>query len=370
MRPTHDIDLVKQIARLTFFYHGRSTWRPAQEVRTDLAKLGRRLSVEAVVACQRTAFDLGFVVMTYAHPDEQAEIERLELLMLDRFKADRLRRVILVPGDPRVLDDGLSKEEQKAIHRRVTILMAEAGAKHVAELLREAGARHPAERVYRFAVARGYTLYEFAKALRRLHLEDYPKLIKVLPTVAIGDVQRAHPVEANIIASEVATVLRGVSGQLACPAVVHHSQYDLFASNEQVKPVLHELTQSDLVVSGFGPIALADDASDVVLTTDSHRNKEWFRSAREAQVVGEVSCQWLSTDGDPVATDYRAIGLDIPTLKQIASGENGTGRTVMMIGGGDRRRIAVLEAAISGGLVNVVVTDTTTARVLLKELPM
>ena len=67
-------------------------------------------------------------------------------------------------------------------------------------------------------------------------------------------------------------------------------------------------------------------------------------------------------------TPYRSVGLGLEGLKRIAG--DGAGRQVVLVTGGDPRRIAPLDAALKGGFVSVVVTDTVTARVILSERSM
>lgn len=76
-------------------------------------------------------------------------------------------------------------------------------------------------------------------------------------------------------------------------------------------------------------------------------------------------CYWLfDRHGRKVETRYKSIGLGFDGLKQIAADPK---REVILICGGDKRRLEPLRVALRAGLASVLVSDTVTARFLLGE---
>src|SRR5262249_43477995 len=154
---------------------------------------------------------------------------------------------------------------------------------------------------------------------------------------------------------------------LPCPAIIMREE-EAIINNSQVQAALAAIGELRLVLTGLGPIEGALDVGDIMLSPNPEQNSKLFRSALEAGACGEVCCWWFDREGREVQTPYRSVGLGLKGLKRIAGAASG--RQVVLLAGGDPRRIVPLEAALKGGFVSTVVTDTITARVLLGELPM
>ena len=176
------------------------------------------------------------------------------------------------------------------------------------------------------------------------------------------------PLEAIGIASIVARALGGVSAQLQCPAIVSSRQYGQATGLDPVQRMLQVIReQLDLVITGMGPIRDAQKADDITISPDSAMNAELFGGAHRRGASGEVLLLVfrLCRPGGH-RPPYCSIGLGLDGMRRITASANG--RRVLLLTGGDKRRIAPLRAALEGKLVSDLITDTVTARVLLGEI--
>jgi DNA-binding transcriptional regulator LsrR (DeoR family) len=356
-----DRQMIELVAYRTW---GDGGWRSVRDVMKDLKQLGHDISVGGVVSCVKAAVDTGMVTVVPNLEHELADVSRLELLLQGTFKAQGIKRVRLVPGHPEMLKD-VERDRLRQIHTEVTHKLARRAAEYAYELLADA-ARAERERPFRIGVAWGRTLHAFAQQLLASPPRTLPDDVKVYPIVGITDAEQALPVEANGIASIVARAVRGVSAQLQCPAIVRSDQYELATGLDQVQRTLSVIREKlDLVFTGMGPIEYAQGASDITISPDPDFNEKLFESAKGAS--GEM-CFWCFREDGRAVTGlpYRSIGLELDGLRRIASDANG--RRVVLITGGDKRRIPPLKAAIRGRLVSDIVTDTITARALLGEI--
>ena len=341
---------------------------PAQISRSQSGAVVERITIEyparsgAVLACQRAAQDKGIISILYHPSHERSEILRLEQAMQDRFGV----KVLLVPGHPEMLQS-TQQDRLKAIGEAVTLTLAEKAADHVARVLADAAAGAHAGEEYRIGVAWGRTMHRLARALRARPPGVCPLKLKVYPIVGIVQAAQTLPVQANMIASVTASGLGAESDQLPCPAIVTPEE-EAIVNHHQVQAALTALEDLRLVLTGLGPIEDASGADDIMLSPDRVENARLYKSACDAGACGEICCWWFDRDGREVRTKYRSVGLQISGLQRTARDEDRKGRQVVIVVGGDRRRIVPLKAAILGRFVSVVITDTVTARALLGEL--
>lgn len=352
------------IAQLTFFHQGKPSWRGGRDVRTDLIALGHSVSLQKILACQKKAREEGRLSLIYNIPFERMEVLRLEREFQDRFRI----KALLIPGRPEMLGP-LPLEHLRAINCELTPALAKRAAEYVRQVL-EAAAKAPnAQEEYRIGVAWGRTMLRLAEAMGALPPGPRPANVKVYPIVGIVQAAQSLPLQANQIASQIAGALHAESDQIPCPAIMTRAE-EAIVNHHQVRAALAALEGLRLVLTGLGPIEGAQEAGDIMLSPDSAENAKLFSCARDAGACGEI-CGWcFDRHGKEVATPYRSVGLGIPRLQRIAAGANAFGQQVIIVAGGDKRRIVPLRAAIEGRYASVVVTDTVTARVLLQELPL
>jgi len=357
-----DRGLQLQVALAMFRHNGKPSFRSARDVGKELG-----LSVQAVTALQQEGFERGLFTAPYVQvPQEQADVVQLEAAV-KRYYA--LQHVILVPGLPDMLDI-LDETRRRSVQTQVIRAMAQRLAAYLDEMVAEAARLHDAAvkagqdvRPFVLGVAWGRTMHRIAEYLLSTPRPVSLPSLEVVPIVGITTVLNPEPIEANVIAMDIARAYRGVSAQLPCPAFVPSIAAGVTTQPEAVQTMLKKVATCEKVITGMGPIP--EDpygAADITLSNDPIMNEQLFKSAYANGAIGEV-CYWLfDRDGAPVQSTHTAIGLGYDGLRAIARDPK---RQVILVTGGDRRRFEPLRVALCAGLASVLVSDTITARALL-----
>jgi len=328
----------------------------------------QHITPQAVVALVERAQREGLITTLVLRPREQIEVARLEGAVRSQYG---LQKVLLVPGDPDILQD-LDQRQRRSIQRQVLHSMAQRFAEYFDTLLVGAAARQRAAikagreaAPFVVGVAWGRTMHLLAR-----HLLSTPRPLRlaelhVVPIVGITSALRADPVEANVVAMDVARAYGGLSAQLPCPAFVVADEAGVVTQTRQVRRMLAKIrTDCEVVVSAMGPIPETASAMDITVSPDPVSNEELFNAARHAGAIGEI-CYWLfGRDGKEVRASYKSLGLGFEGLRQIAADPK---RQVVLVTGGDRWRFEPLKVALRAGLASVLVSDTVTARYLVDE---
>jgi DNA-binding transcriptional regulator LsrR (DeoR family) len=142
-----------------------------------------------------------------------------------------------------------------------------------------------------------------------------------------------------------------VPGVVATPAIraalVHHGSH--------VEEVLGLLDSLDLALLSVGPCAVVDPLP----AGDNYFTQEQFGTAVRAGAVGQICLRFLGADGAPVPTPLDGLVVGV-TLEQLRRARNR-----WAVAGGPSK-YPVLRAALVGGWVDRLVTDTATAGHLLE----
>lgn len=127
---------------------------------------------------------------------------------------------------------------------------------------------------------------------------------------------------------------------------------DVLRSEVAVRDVLDRAAGADLLIAGMGAMG-ADSRMLINGLSDDH-----LANLTAAGAVGDLCARFFDADGSavPSEVDERLIGLTLDELTAIPN------RVVIASGAG---KVAALKAALTGGLVNTLVTDTGTAEALL-----
>ncbi|GFP30558.1 sugar-binding transcriptional regulator [Candidatus Hakubella thermalkaliphila] len=201
-------------------------------------------------------------------------------------------------------------------------------------------------------VSWGVALREVANSLR----PSRKVKIKVVPlTGGVG--QTMVGIHANSIATKIAEEYGGTAYLLHAPAIVDNREIrDVIIKESRTKEILEMGKQVDVALVGIG---FPNSKSTMVRT--GYFSLEDIRRVKEAGGVGDICARFFDQEGGKVITalDERIIGLDLDELKSIDC-------VVGVMCGEDRAKAAA--AAMKGGLINVLVTDTITARKILRVL--
>ena len=343
-----------------FRYEGRPSCRSARDVARDLG-----LSIQAVAALLQAAFAENLFSVQVHLPDELTEVIRLEAALQARFG---LQRVLLVPGRRSMLDD-LEARERRSVHTEVIRAMVRRVADHLDSQVADAARRQQAAEgppaPFLIGVAWGRTLHLLAEHLLSTKRPPQSPAMQVVPVIGITNTLNTLPVEANVVAMDIARAYGALSGQLPCPAFHPAIEMTTATQARPVRDMLARLRRCDIVITSMGPIVDDPEDGDIRLSNDPDMNERLFHAALFAGAVGEI-CYWaFDAEGRKVQTPYRSVGLSFEGLQEIARDPK---RQVILVCGGDKRRFAPLRAALRARLASVLVSDVWTARYLVDEL--
>jgi DNA-binding transcriptional regulator LsrR (DeoR family) len=356
-------DIVELVLEYSYFHQGKPSFRSAHDVADDLQALGYDITVAGVLACRIKAFKDGLLTVLLNRRHELSEVTRLEAMLQERFGI----KALLVAGEYEMLDP-LPRERLQNIHASVNFKLADRAAAYLTQVLAAAAAAGRTD--YGVGIASGQTMRLLAQRIMSTEPGPRPRGLKFDAIVGIPHASQCLPAQSNVIASSLGSFFKAASGQVPCPAIVSKEDYEATVKHPQVRAALDEIANVDLVFTSMGPIQNAGNARDITFSTDPKENALLFASARAAGAECEI-CGWaIGSDGRAVDTPYRSVGLGLERLAWIARDEDQTGRQVVLIAGGDRRRLAGLRAALAGGYVSVLLTDTVSARVLLGEIEL
>ncbi len=352
---TKDIAFVEQVALATYFHDDRVSHRSPRAVAKEL-----NTSVPAVSAALERAYELGIVFPQLSIPKERAQVLRLERKVKQRYP--KLREVLLVPGFPSMLDKP-TREHRQTVHMQVVRAMA----RRVADYLDEFVAKYVGNaNGVLIGCAWGRTVHAVAEFLNMTPRAVQLPLLRAMPIVGVTLATHEHPVEANVVASHIATAFGGSSGQLPSPAILDAMSADFVLKSPEIRRILRDIEACELVLTGMGPILHDPDGdSEIRLVNDPETNQKLIEAARARGAIGEM-CSWFFNEaGEPVETRYTTVGLGYAGLKRIAADPK---RRVVLVTGGDVKRFRPLKVALKAGLASTLVTDTVTARYLVDEL--
>jgi len=150
-----------------------------------------------------------------------------------------------------------------------------------------------------------------------------------------------------------ADTLGGHSYQLPAPLLATTAAVAEVLSRETVvRDVLERASKADLLIAGVG--AMGNDSRMLI---DAVGDDDLERLS-EAGAVGDLCARFFDAEGNAINSDIdqRVIGLALDQLAAIPT------RVAIAVGAG---KVHALRGAMQGGLINTLVTDTETARLLL-----
>jgi DNA-binding transcriptional regulator LsrR (DeoR family) len=144
---------------------------------------------------------------------------------------------------------------------------------------------------------------------------------------------------------------------LRTPGVVPSKEVKdlLLGQDPYARQALEMLNELDLALVGIG----ACEVNPALLMGHTFFTSEQFEQMRKAGAVGEVCLHFLDAEGKPVDSELDDLVVGI-TRDQLRSA-----RRRWAVAGGVRKHQAV-RAALAGGLVDTLVTDTETAQYLVR----
>jgi DNA-binding transcriptional regulator LsrR (DeoR family) len=142
-----------------------------------------------------------------------------------------------------------------------------------------------------------------------------------------------------------------IPGVVAAPTI----RDALLRQDPHATAALRLLDTLDVALVSIGPCEVVGPLKP----GDNYFTQEQFDEAARAGAVGQVCLRFLDVDGNPVRTplDELVVGVTLEQLRRA--------RTRLAVAGG-KDKVAILRAALVGGWVDHLVTDTDTAGQLLE----
>lgn len=161
---------------------------------------------------------------------------------------------------------------------------------------------------------------------------------------------------SNIIATKLAELVKGMSFHMPAPTLVSNSHVKEIIENEpEVKRVLDKAKKCDIALLGIG--ALSKQSSFAAVEFTAEEKIEYYKKMGG---VGEIVCRIYDGNGNTLKTELndKAIGISLEDIKKIP--------TKVGIAYG-LNKISAIKGALKGQLINVLITDSFTAKVLAEE---
>jgi DNA-binding transcriptional regulator LsrR (DeoR family) len=180
------------------------------------------------------------------------------------------------------------------------------------------------------------------------------RAVEVVPLVGgmgpVGD-----EIHANEIARRAAARLGGRYYVLNAPALAASARaHAMLARDCAVRAILGRARRADVALVGIGGIVPGS-----TLVQSGYLQPDHLRRLKAAGAVGDICSRYFCLDGSRCATplDSRVVGIELPDLRKLA--------WVVAVATGGEKAAAIL-GALRGKYVNVLITDESTARLVLR----
>lgn len=198
----------------------------------------------------------------------------------------------------------------------------------------------------------GYTIRSMVDALEP---KDFPDVRIVQMTGGIGKPEsESHTTE---LCHKMARTLSCKLALLPAPGVVQSVQTrEVYLMDKHVRTAMSLLPSITLAFVGIGSLnSYSFSVRDETILTESDLNEVVANGA-----VGDIALRFIDANGQPVESELneRIIGIDLDNLHKIP-------RVVGVASGANK--IEPIRAALRGKLINVLITDHTTAKALADE---
>ena len=179
--------------------------------------------------------------------------------------------------------------------------------------------------------------------------------VKVVPFLGTPGVTQLDSWDAttysNTLATKVGNLLHCASYNLSAPMYVDGAkEKELIESIDEIAKVLHMAETADIALIGIG--SMQNDSS---IIKTGIRTEEEYKELMRKGAVGRI----YDKNGQTVDEDLqrKMIGISLDKIAKIPV------RIGMSYG---KDKIEAIKGAITGGLINVLITDVPTAELLLK----
>ena len=194
------------------------------------------------------------------------------------------------------------------------------------------------------------TLLAAAEALGRTS-DGFPEVVQLIGGHGDPATQARSMRLLTLLADATGAVPVGLPapGTLSSPAGRDALLSD--AAIAQVAARWHSVSTAIVGIGSVNPSPMLRDSGNAWDISDA-------RALIKAGAVGDICLRFFDRHGTPVTSsvDDRVLGIDLATFKDVP-------RRIAIAGGADKE--SAIRAALTGGWINVLVTDAATARLLL-----
>ena len=197
------------------------------------------------------------------------------------------------------------------------------------------------------------TLLAVVDRMRPLRVPGAESVIQLMGGLGSSSVQT----QGNRLLTEFARLVGAIATFVPAPALVgNRTMRESLLNDPAMESVAREWAHITMALAGIGslpPSPLLRASGNAADVADQDR-------LHAAGAVGDVCLRFFDSAGNlvPSALDDRVVGIDADTLHKIP-------RRIGIAGGESKH--AAIHAALTGGWVNVLITDTATAAALLQQ---
>lgn len=184
------------------------------------------------------------------------------------------------------------------------------------------------------------------------------KKIKNLELITLtgGSGNLKPEVHSNILSDKILNKYNGKGYFLYAPAVVDdHKVWQALMKNDETEKILEKAKEVDLALVGIGaPIGTSN------LVKTGYFKKEQIKKMQQKGVIGDICSRFFNKEGQicDLEINKRTMGINLDDLKNIDK--------VAGIAGG-KEKVDSIIGALKGGFINILITDTNTAELILDK---
>lgn len=197
------------------------------------------------------------------------------------------------------------------------------------------------------------TLLSVVDAMHPLPLAAGVNIVQILGGIG-NPVAEAH---ASRLVGRLATLVKGEANPLPTPGVVGSVEsLDVLRQDPYVRTAVDMFDQVSLALVGIGAI----EPSTLLASSGNTFATDELKKLEKNGAVGDVLLRFFDVDGQPIDSplDARVTGMNLEQLHQV--------KRVVAIAGG-RRKWTAVRGALTGGLLDVLITDQYTATTLVNQ---
>jgi DNA-binding transcriptional regulator LsrR (DeoR family) len=196
-------------------------------------------------------------------------------------------------------------------------------------------------------------LLSMVEQLHPTHKAEGGAVVQILGGVGTPSIQA----QATNLTHQLSRLIGASPLLLQAPGVAGSAKIrDLLLQESYIRDTIASFSTLDVALVGIGALK----PSSFLESSGNSFTSEELESLRNLGAVGDICMRYFSETGAPIRSilQNRVVGIDLPELKRV-------NRVVGIAGGASKFR--AIKAAVTGKLINVLITDQKTASKLLKS---